>query len=323
MKVSIIIPVLAINDYIRESVPHLLSLDYTDFEVLILPNEVSEAEHQEFRDPRIRLIPTVKSAPAYKRDMGAKEATGEILAFLDDDAYPMSHWLKNAVKHFKYPAVGGVGGPAVTPVDDPWVAQVSGAVFTSFLGGGTYRYRYVPGKKVMSVDDYPSVNLLVRKDLFHEIGGFDSNYWPGEDTKLCLDIVNQGKKIIYDPAVFVYHHRRPSFAKHVKQVANYAKHRGHFVKKFPATSLRPSYFIPTFFVVYLLLFPIVATLPLIYKWLYFVFLIIYLFLLGISGIGELIRTKRISVGIAVIPLIFTTHLVYGIHFISGLVRKKI
>jgi len=244
MRVSVIIPVVAINGYIRESVPHLLRLDYPDFEIIILPNQASVTEQQEFTNPRIRLVPTVQSSPAYKRDLGAKEATGEILAFLDDDAYPVRAWLTAAVKHFRRSDVGAVGGPAITPDNDPLSARISGAVYTSLLGGGSYRYRYTPQGSIREVDDYPSVNLLVRRDLFQSIGGFNSAYWPGEDTKLCLDIISAGKKIIYDPAVVVYHHRRASLMKHLRQVSQYATHRGYFAKRFPATSLRLNYFIP-------------------------------------------------------------------------------
>ena len=50
----------------------------------------------------------------------------------------------------------------------------------------------------------------------------------------------------------MYHHRRPLFAAHLRQLGRYAFHRGYFVKRFPATSCRLSYFIPTVFVAYLL-----------------------------------------------------------------------
>ena len=46
---------------------------------------------------------------------------------------------------------------------------------------------------VKALDD---VNLVVKREVFEAVGGYDSHYWPGEDTKLCLDITHKaGKKI--------------------------------------------------------------------------------------------------------------------------------
>ena len=127
-KVSIIIPVKRINQYIRESIPHLLNLDYDDYEILILPDEKEELDN-------IRIIPTGNVGPAQKRDIGAKHAKGEILAFLDDDSYPRKDWLRNLVKHFSNEKIAAVGGPAVTPSNDNKRQKASGAVLSSFIGG--------------------------------------------------------------------------------------------------------------------------------------------------------------------------------------------
>ena len=90
-KVSIIIPVKEINDYIREAVPKHLKLDYPDFEVLILPDRDSGEDF----GPLVKIIPTYpKTGPADKRDLGTQKAQGEILAFIDDDAYPRRDWIK-------------------------------------------------------------------------------------------------------------------------------------------------------------------------------------------------------------------------------------
>ncbi len=75
-------------------------------------------------------------------------------------------------------------------------------------------------------------------------------YWPGEDTKLCMLLTKaEGKRIVYEPEAVVYHHRRALFWGHFRQVWNYAVHRGFFAKRYPDTSLRPQYFVPSTFVV--------------------------------------------------------------------------
>lgn len=268
-------------------------------------------------DIPLRIIPTGPVSPGRKRDIALDYSRGEILAFIDDDAYPGSAWLKNAVSNFSDPDVAAVGGPAVTPETDDPRQKASGMVYASFLVSGRYVYRYLPGKR-QEVDDYPSCNFLVRKELMQRLGGFNTGFWPGEDTKLCLDITKKlEKKIIYDPGVVVYHHRRPLFAAHLSQIASYALHRGYFVRRYPETSLRPAYFIPSIFLVgvlmggvSLILFPLLM-IP------YSSGLLLYLVLVFCASI------RRARSAHLVFPGIILSHLVYGMYFLKGLSASRL
>lgn len=318
VKISIIIPIIEINDYLRESIPQILKLDNQDFEIIVLPNKASNNKW-----PKTRIIPTGFSNPSKKRNLGVNEAKGEIIAFLDDDAYPKKDWLDKTLKHFKNEKIVAVGGPAITPKDDSIFQKASGAMSESFIGGGKARERFIPTGNIHFVDDWPTVNLLVRRDVFIKSGGFDPRYWPGEDTKLCLELLKYGK-IIYDPKAIVYHHRRASLIKHLKQNGNYGLHRGHFAKLYPKNSLKLFYLVPSLFVIYLFLIFILIILDL-FKILNFNFQIYYLlfplylyfFLMFIDIIIISIRYKNPLVGIATIPYIFLTHIYYGLRFIKG------
>lgn len=314
--VSIIIPVKAVNDYIRESIPHILALDYPDFEIIIFPDYPTGESF-----PKTRVIATGPVGPAEKRDLALEHARGAVFAFLDDDAYPKRDWLEKAVRHFRDERVAAVGGPAVTPKNDSIWQKASGSVFSCWLASGGYEYRYVP-ERFREVDDFPTVNLIIRKDIFEQAGGFDTNYWPGEDTKLCLDITRKlRKKIIYDPEVFVYHHRRPLFTEHLRQVGRYAFHRGYFAKVLPETSLRPSYFVPSLFVLGLFAG---GTLSLVQDRVSVVFLsalLLYIVLLVTTAFSILLRERDMRVGALTVPGIFFTHLVYGFKFMQGLASK--
>lgn len=314
---SIIIPVKRVNDYIFESVPKILELGRNDIEILIFTDEI-DTEHTW---PRTRIIASGVVGPAEKRDLALIYAKGDILAFIDDDAYPDPMWLEKTLPHFNDPRVGAVGGPAITPHNDGILAKASGGVFESLLGGGFTRNRYLPIGAPRPIDDWPTVNLLVRKDVFEKIGGFDTSYWPGEDTKLCLDIIEAGYTIMYEPDAIVYHHRRGDIVKHLKQIGNYGIHRGYFAKKYPRTSCKLSYFIPSFFVLYLLLLLMVIiffkdglliaffTIP----------LAIYIVGLLLDAIMIGIRWRSIRVPLITAGLIGLTHAWYGIRFMQGLV----
>lgn len=315
-KVSIIIPVKEVNDYIRESVPEILKQDYEDFEIFIFPDVFSKDSF-----PKTKIIPTGNIGPAEKRDLALKYADGEIFAFLDDDAYPESGWLKKATRHFDDNDVAAVGGPAVTPGHDSIWQRASGAVFSSWLASGGNSYRYIPAE-TREVDDFPTVNLLVRRDVFEKAGGFDSEFWPGEDTKLCLDITKKlNKKIIYDPEALVYHHRRPLFIQHLRQVNRYAFHRGYFAKVLPETSLRFSYFVPSIFFVGVILGALLSPLHKYIGRLYTGTLLLYGIMLFSTAFSVAYK-ENIKVGILTIPGIFLTHLMYGYNFLKGLLTRN-
>ena len=243
-KVSIVIACPGGSWMLDECLSAIARQTYRNFETIVLPDGDLTLP------PEVRVLPTGKVRPAEKRNLGIREAKGEIVAFIDDDAYPDPHWLEYAVKYFGEPSIGGVGGPGVTPPGDSFLARIGGRVYDNALVSGNYRYRYKAGGVRMDVEDYPSCNLFVRKDVLERIHGYRTDFWPGEDTLLCKDIIDNWKRIIYDPWVVVYHHRRPLLGPHVRQLGRYAFHRGYFCKRYPSNSLRPSYFIPTLFVAY-------------------------------------------------------------------------
>ncbi|HAJ56577.1 MAG TPA: glycosyl transferase [Candidatus Omnitrophica bacterium] len=314
MKVSIIIAVKADNPNLRECLQKVAKIHYEDYEVLVMPDQIFQYEHE-----KARVIPTGPCLPAKKRDIAAKEAKGEILAFLDDDAYPSEGWLSAAVKNFDDPKVAAVGGPAVTPPTEDLARRASGYVYESYLVSGTFRYRYVKGKRRF-VDDYPSCNLLVRKDIFEEAGGFKTVFWPGEDTFLCLEITKRlKKKIAYDPDALVFHHRRPLFLPHLKQILNYGLHRGYFVKRYPETSLRWQYFVPSLLFLWFSIGLSISLFNFKFSLIYIVSILIYAFLIYISSRVErdMKMTRVVALGISL------THMTYGLYFLLGLVTTKL
>ncbi len=311
-RTSIIIAVAKDNPYLRECLEHCQQLTDQDFELLVMTDEDCELPF-----PKTRVMATGKVGPSVKRDLGIKESKGSIIAFLDDDTYPAPQWLAAAVQALVPHDVSAVGGPAVTPPHDGLLEKASGYVYASWLCGGPYVYRYVP-RAPRDVDDYPTCNLIMKKEDLMEVGGFDTCYWPGEDTVICLKITKELKKrIVYRPEVMVYHHRRKLFKGHMKQVLSYARHRGYFVKKFPQTSLRLGYFLPT------LLLAGVAL-----GWLPALGWPVWWLLWG-GGIGLYLAAALLS-GLNARPFylaplvslgIMVTQLSYGFYFVKGLTAK--
>ena len=320
IKYSFIIPIKEINDYVREAVPKILEIARDDFEIIIYPNKGC-ATNETW--PKTRQIESDRR-PSVKRSRAMVDAQGDFLIFIDDDAYPQKNILDILDEDFKNEEVAAVGGPAITPADDSFLQKVSGAVYLSYLSGG-FPERYTPLGKKKFVSDWPSVNLTLRKKIFLEVGGFDCDYWPGEDTKLCLDIIKNIKtnnKILYDPRIIVWHHRREGLLRHLKQIAGYGIHRGFFAKKFPKTSFQLKYFIPSAFFLFVVFGAVLSFFYPVFSKLYVIGWIIY----GLAMLKALwditTRQKSFSVALYSLVYIFLTHIVYGARFIQGFIFTR-
>lgn len=316
-KISIVIPLYIKTPYFDETVERCLALDYPDFEILI---GVDRKTKVVFFDKRVRVLKTgeKRTGPAEKRDIGIRKARGEVIAFLDDDSYPEIDWLKKGMQIMQTQKVSAVCGPGLTPPKDEFAKQLTGAIIGSPFGSGPYYYRFVKGTPQF-VDDYPAYNMLVKKSTLTKIGGFGTKFYGGEDTALCLKIINAGEKIYYHPDIVVYHHRRSFPVGYIKQVGNVGKHRGYFVKAYPATSLRPSYFGPP---VLTIITPVFAFLMVRNMG----FLTLFLALFGLyyaAVVFEAAKRNSLAINLALPFAILVNHYAYGINFLKGLFTHKL
>lgn len=313
LKFSIIIPVKELNSYLDESINHIINLEYEgELEIIILPNEKSNGIF--LCHDYVNIIPTGKVSPATKRDIGVNNATGDIVVFLDDDSYPNKDFLSIANKVFETKDVDAINGPAITPPNATKRETMSGAFFESIFGGGI-PHRCKDVGKSFYIDDAPSVNLLVKRKVFLDIGGFDSNYWPGEDSLFCQKLKDNGYKLWYQNNLIVYHHRRKTFKDHFKQVAGYGKHRGNFFRKNIGCSRKLTYLIPSIFLlvnIFLFIY---------YKNLWSLFLFIYFIIIFFDFLFN-VRLKYFLIPLTVC-LTFLSHLTYGVYFIIGFLTKDI
>ena len=127
IDVSIVIIAARATAVLEESLASVALLRGPVTETIVVLDDVFESA-----DGTVRYLASGPVGPAEKRDIGAKSARGNFLAFIDDDAYPAPEWLTSAVAIFEDDRVGAVGGPAVTPNSDSLLLQASGAVYQSF-----------------------------------------------------------------------------------------------------------------------------------------------------------------------------------------------
>ena len=218
--VSIIIPCREFDKFTRECIKHCLDLNYSNYEIIVLPdNAPNDKDIKKAKSRRLRIIPTQVVFPAVKRNIGMKKAKGKIYAFIDADAYPDKDWLKNAIKYLKRNDVALVGGPNLTPRSDNFKQKISGILLSIWFCSGRAAIRYKKAKEQKTLE-LPSCNFIVKSKYATE---FESDLLTAEDTKFCFNIWKYGKNVLYAPDVIVYHHRRPVFIPYLKQIWIYAR----------------------------------------------------------------------------------------------------
>ena len=321
--ISIALVFRKLDDYTLTCIKKCIQLNYDNYEIVLCPDE--KISHPILKNKKITAIKPTGISDTFakgkltipqKRNISLSicNPKTKYYAFVDDDAYPVKDWLKNAVETFeKRKNVGAVGGPNLTPREDPILQRVTGNAMQSKLcyGKGFIRHKVV---EAHYVNELPTCNLIVEKEAMDKVGGFDDSQPTGEDAKLCTDILAIGKKIYYSPDVKVYHHRRVLFKPFIKQFYLYGLFKARLFKKDKMSSLH--YLTPGVFVlgfiggaILSLFFPIVFLLFLVALSLYFLLL--------------LFESVRESAEFEEVPLTMLAMLImqfsYGIGFLAGLI----
>lgn len=135
----------------------------------------------------------------YARNVGVKEAKGDIVFFIDSDCYAEPQWIERAVQHFENSEIAGVTGmTCLWNINDP-VAR-----FLAYVGG-----RMNMPTKCCFVEIAPTMNLALRRKVILQVGGFDPTLFRGEDTELTYKVTKR-YKIIYEPDAVVWFRGSPN-----------------------------------------------------------------------------------------------------------------
>ncbi|MBI2402688.1 MAG: glycosyltransferase [Gemmatimonadetes bacterium] len=216
-RVSVVVCCYNGGDSVRCCFERLAQLDYPDFEVIV----VDDGSEMGFR-----LVRTGNRGLGNARNTGLAAATGEIVAYIDADAWPDPHWLRYLAATFlSSPQVAGVGGPNIAPPGDGRIADsVAGAP------GG-------PVHVLLSdheAEHLPGCNMAFRKDRLEAIGGFDPQFRvAGDDVDVCWRLQQRGWSLEYSPGAMVWHRRRQSLQAYWRQQYGYGKAEALLERKWP------------------------------------------------------------------------------------------
>jgi GT2 family glycosyltransferase len=211
---------------IRETLDGLRRLEYPNYEVIVVDDGSTDDTARvvaEYAD--VRLIRTANRGLSAARNTGLAAAAGEIVAYIDDDAWPDEHWLMYLADAFARGDHAAVGGPNIAPPGDGLVAEcVSRAP-----GGPTH---------VLLTDrvaeHIPGCNMAFRAERLRAVGGFDEQFRiAGDDVDVCWRLQERGWTLGYTAAAMVWHHRRPSVGRFWRQQFHYGAAEGRLRRKWP------------------------------------------------------------------------------------------
>ena len=209
-----------------ECLQHTCALDYAQLEIIVVDDGSTDATAEIAAKYPVFLVRIPHSGLATARNEGFRLARGELIAYLDADAYPTPEWPYYLALGFDASNVGGCGGPNLPPEDAP----ISAHVVARAPGGPVH---------VLTSDDraehVPGCNMAFWKLVLTDIGGFDPVYTAaGDDVDFCWKTLDRGWKIGFHPAAVVWHHRRPGLRPYLRQQRTYGRSEALVEARHPA-----------------------------------------------------------------------------------------
>lgn len=177
----------------------------------------------EFRDAlHVRHLTQAHAGPARARNRGARAATGELLAFTDDDCRPDPGWLDRLVAALEQSPGAMVGGRVVNALPSNRCATAS-----QLIVDAVYSYY---NERSTRAQFCASNNLGVAREDFEAIGGFDERFTvlACEDRDLCDRWTHSGRTLAYAPDAVIRHAHAMGVAGFVRQHFAYGRGAHHY-----------------------------------------------------------------------------------------------
>ena len=215
MRVSVVVCTYAEERYedCCEAIESVLAQTHDPVELVIIVDgntAVCERVRTDFGDhENVRIHCNEQNQGlSYSRTRGVEQASGDVIAFLDDDAVANPEWVAKLVDGYEQTDAIAVGGRMVAD----WVAGKPAYLPAEFswLVGVNYEPRLEPWTEVRNT---LGSNLSFRREVFEEVGGFDEQVGlqgekqiQAEETELCIRMADAfGRGVLYNPEAVVAH----------------------------------------------------------------------------------------------------------------------
>lgn len=206
LKDNLSIVILNYNnkDIIFKSINSLLKYnELYNYEIIVVDNGSSDGSYELLKSKyknKIKLYKNTKNGCSSGRNLGVSKSNRKYILFLDSDQWATNKYFLHPYERLlKHDDIGLIG----------WAAGFFNDSGISYYVVDNFPYRYMPQNMLARSDiSYlGSGGMLIKRDLFKKVNGFDELYDPTcyEDTDLSLKVLNEGKKIVYCPYLGIIH----------------------------------------------------------------------------------------------------------------------
>jgi GT2 family glycosyltransferase len=242
-RASVVVPTaLSRPDQLRRCVARLTELDHPDFEVIVVDNRRG-GDPVEL--PGARVVRERRPGISAARNRGLAVASGEIIAFTDDDVEVDRRWLRALGERFaresELAAVTGLVVPAELETPAQIFFEQSGSGLDRGYEPLTFeldgRFRMRRRSIESGVEHVHSLyktgelglgsNMAFRTSVLRAMGGFDvalgtgTPTHGGEDLAMLLELIADGRRVAYEPAAIVHHTHRATLEDLERQIHGY------------------------------------------------------------------------------------------------------
>lgn len=211
---------------LRQCLQSLRAQTYPDYEVIVVVDGSTDGTARILEDfPEMRVVSQPNRGLSAARNAGIEAATGELVAFTDDDCCADPDWLFHLARHFAEDGAAGFGGPNLTPHEDGLVAQ------SIALAPGHATHVLLSPREAEHV---PGCNMAFRREALLAVNGFDPVFRKaGDDVDLIWRLQDLGCRVGFSTAAFVWHHRRISLGAYWRQQMGYGEAEALLLRKHP------------------------------------------------------------------------------------------
>ena len=325
--VSVVIPTYNEELTIEKSIRSVLDQNYLGlYEIIVVDGCSDDRTHEivaeliPLSQGKLRLIKNPQKIIPWAMNTGIKASKGQIIVRLDGHSFIDPDYLSNISAKLESAGVACVGPKMIMLPTDAIISKAIAIALSIPFGSGTSGFRYSDKEQYADTMNFGAY----RRELFDEVGYFDTTLLSNEDYELHYRIRKAGHRILYAPSLKVYYFVRNSFLLLWQQYFRYGYWKSKMLKKWPC-SIKLRHLAAPGFVVALLICLFLSIFSSEGKILFICFLFLYLTTAVIFIFKQFHKNQKGDsfIMLSMIIIVFLVmHMSWGIGFWAGFLKRK-